>query len=241
MRYLIIVSIFISSLFAITADEIIKKVDNNLQSDTGYSKIDMIMKTKRGTRTLELESWNEGTKKSFIKILAPKKDKGITFLKIDTDMWQYVPRIQKTIKIPSSMMMSSWMGSDFTNDDMAKESSIIEDYNTEILNETQSTYTLNLIPKEEAAVVWDKIVFEVAKENFVPLKATYFDEEGEAVRELLYLDVTKKGIRYFPTRWEMRSMDKPHNLTTILMKEVKFDVELNPQMFTKRSLKRMSR
>ncbi len=241
MRYLIIISIFLNSVFAITADDIIKKVDNNLQSDTGYSKIDMIMKTKRGTRTLELESWNEGTKKSFIKILAPKKDKGITFLKIDTAMWQYVPRIQKTIKIPSSMMMSSWMGSDFTNDDMAKESSIIEDYDTKIANETPSSYTLDLIPKEDAAVVWDKIVFEVQKKNFVPLKATYFDEDGKAVRELLYLDITKKGNRYFPVRWEMRTMDKPHNLTTILMKEVKFDIKLNPKMFTKRSLKRMSR
>ena len=241
MRYLVLISLFINSLLAISADEIIKKVDNNLQSDTGYSKIDMIMKTKRGTRTLALESWNEGTKKSFIKILAPKKDKGITFLKINTAMWQYVPRIQKTIKIPSSMMMSSWMGSDFTNDDMAKESSIIEDYIANISDETQSSYTLDLIPKEDAAVVWDKIVFEVAKENFVPLKATYFDEDGEAVRELLYLDVTKKGSRYFPTRWEMRNIDKPHNLTTILMKEVEFDIKLNPNMFTKRSLKRLSR
>ena len=133
MVKLLIIALIATSVFAITADEIIKKVDNNLQSDTGYSKIDMIMKTKRGTRTLALESWNEGTKKSFMKILAPKKDKGITFLKIDTAMWQYVPRIQKTIKIPSSMMMSSWMGSDFTNDDMAKESSIIEDYDTKFL------------------------------------------------------------------------------------------------------------
>ena len=241
MVKLLIIALIATSVFAITADEIIKKVDNNLQSDTGYSKIDMIMKTKRGTRTLALESWNEGTKKSFMKILAPKKDKGITFLKIDTAMWQYVPRIQKTIKIPSSMMMSSWMGSDFTNDDMAKESSIIEDYDTKVSNETASSYTLDLIPKEDAAVVWDKIVFDVSKENFVPLKATYFDEEGEAVRELLYLDVIKKGSRHFPTRWEMRSMDKPHNLTTILMKEVKFDIKLDSNMFTKRALKRMSR
>lgn len=241
MIKLLTIALVATSVFAITSDEIIKRVDNNLQSDTGYSKIDMIMKTKRGTRTLTLESWNEGTKKSFMKILAPKKDKGITFLKIDTAMWQYVPRIQKTIKIPSSMMMSSWMGSDFTNDDMAKESSIIEDYDTKISNETASSYTLDLIPKEDAAVVWDKIVFDVTKENFVPLKATYFDEEGEAVRELLYLDVIKKGTRYFPTKWEMRSMDKPHNLTTILMKEVVFDIKLDSNMFTKRSLKRMSK
>lgn len=241
MKKLLLIALAVTSVFAITADDIIENVDNNLQSDTGYSKIDMVMKTKRGERTLTLESWNEGTKKSFIKILAPKKDKGITFLKIDTAMWQYVPRIQKTIKIPSSMMMSSWMGSDFTNDDMAKESSIIEDYNTKISDETTSSYTLDLIPKEDAAVVWDKIVFEVKKDKFVPLRATYYDEDGEAIRELLYLDVIKKGDRYFPTKWEMRTMDKPHNLTTILMKEVKFDIKLNPKMFTKRALKRMSK
>ncbi|MCI5132049.1 MAG: outer membrane lipoprotein-sorting protein, partial [Candidatus Electrothrix sp. EH2] len=111
-----------------TAKEIIKKVEDNLNGKTAEMKITMTVKTKRAERTMKMQSWSVGKDKSFIKILYPGKDKGITFLKMDNSMWQYVPRIEKTIKIPASMMLQSWMGSDFSNDDLVRESSISEDY-----------------------------------------------------------------------------------------------------------------
>lgn len=241
MKKMLMLILIVSSIFAITAKQIIQKVNNNLQSNSGYSKIKMIMKSKRGERSITLESWNKGNKKSFMKLLAPKRDKGITFLKIDSAMWQYVPRIQKSIKIPSSMMMSSWMGSDFTNDDMAKESSIVEDYDTLIESEDDELYYIKLTPKEDATVVWDKISYIVAKKGFIPIKAIYYDEDGAEVRSLKYLDVKVIDGRNFPTKWEMRRVDKPHNLTTIIISDVKFDIKIKKSMFTKRALVRLSK
>ena len=107
MRIFTLLFLFSLQLQAITADEIIKKVEHNIQSDSGYSKITMIVTTARGERTMKMQSWNGENEKSFIKVLYPKKDRGITFLKIDTTMWQYVPKIEKIIKIPNSMMMQS--------------------------------------------------------------------------------------------------------------------------------------
>ena len=241
MKTLLLAVVSISLLFGIDADEIIKKMDHNLQSDSGYSKIVMLMKSERNERKMVMESWNEGTEKSFIRIEYPKRDKGITFLKMDNAMWQYVPRIDKTIKIPSSMMMSSFMGSDFTNDDMAKESSVIEDYNKTISKEDDKYYFIDLLPKEDAAVVWGKIEIKIDKSNFVPVEANYYDEDMLMQRVLLYEDIKQFGKRLYPTKWVLKSMDKPNNLTTILMEAVDFDTKVDPDMFTKRGLKRFSK
>lgn len=241
MKTLSLLLIFSIHLLAITADEIIKHVEHNLQSDSGYSKITMTVATSRGERTMRMQSWNRGNEKSFIKILYPKKDRGITFLKIDTTMWQYVPKIEKTIKIPSSMMMQSWMGSDFTNDDMAKESSIVKDYDTSIQAQDEEKYTLNLIPKEDSAVVWGKIVMEIAKEHFVPLKAIYYDEDELEQRVLYYSKVKVYGTHHLPTVMTLIPTDKKSNKTVVTMDEVNFDVKIEDSRFSKSALKRYSR
>jgi outer membrane lipoprotein-sorting protein len=201
----------------------------------------MIVTTARGERTMKMQSWNRGNEKSFIKVLYPKQDRGITFLKIDTTMWQYVPKIEKIIKIPSSMMMQSWMGSDFTNDDMAKESSIVKDYNAEISAEDDTQYTLLLLPKEDAPVVWGKIRMQIAKENFVPLQAVYFDEDGIEKRVLYYSDVKRYGTHYLPTRMTLIPTDKERNKTVVIMDEVDFDIVIDDSRFSKSALKRYSR
>lgn len=228
-------------LMAITPDAIIKKVEHNIQSDSGYSKITMTVTTVRGERTMIMESWNRGHEKSFIKVLYPKQDQGITFLKVDTTMWQYVPKIEKTIKIPSSMMMQSWMGSDFTNDDMAKESSIVDDYNARITVEDPQKYILTLLPKPDAAVVWGKIVLEVAKEHYVPLRAIYYDEDGVQQRILYYSDVKLYGDHYLPTVMTLIPQNKKSNKTVVKMDEVNFDIVIEDARFTKNALVRYSR
>lgn len=228
-------------LLAITADEIIKRVEHNIQSDSGYSKITMIVTTARGERTMKMQSWNRGNEKSFIKVLYPKQDRGITFLKIDTTMWQYVPKIEKIIKIPSSMMMQSWMGSDFTNDDMAKESSIVKDYNAQISAEDEKEYTLSLLPKEDAPVVWGKIVMKIEKEDFIPLRAVYFDEDGIEQRVLYYSEIKVYGTHHLPTRMTLIPSNKAKNKTVVIMDEVNFDIKIDDSRFSKSALKRYSR
>jgi outer membrane lipoprotein-sorting protein len=241
MKKICFLLLFALPLLAITADEIIRNVEHNLQSDSGYSMITMTVTTGRGERTVKLESWNAGNEKSFIKILYPKKDRGITFLKIERVMWQYVPKIEKTIKIPASMMMQSWMGSDFTNDDMVKESSIVKDYHTKVASEDERIYTLKLIPKEDAAVVWGKIVMEVEKEHFVPLKALYYDEDNVLQRTLYYKAVRKITDRYLPTVMELQPAGKSGNKTVVTMDEVDFDAAIEASRFTKNALTRYSR
>lgn len=241
MKTIILIVLFSISLFAFSANDIIKNVQHNIQSDSGYSNVTMVVTTSRGDRTMKMESWNRGNDKSFIKILYPKQDNGITFLKIDTTMWQYVPKIEKTIKIPSSMMMQSWMGSDFTNDDMSKESSIVDDYIPTITSEDAQNYTLTLIPKLDAPVVWGKIIMTIQKEHFIPLKAIYFDEDGKEKRILEYSDIKIVGTRYFPAVMTLIPSDKENNKTVVTMDEINFDTPIEDSRFTMSALKRYSR
>jgi len=228
--------------WALEADDIIKRVEDNLNGETAFLKITMKVKTRRTERTVMMESWSIGREKSFIRINYPLKDKGITFLKIDNVMWQYVPRIEKIIKIPSSMMMQSWMGSDFTNDDLVRESSISDDYHKKILAENESCYEIELLPLEDAPVVWGRIVMAVSKEYFLPVKVRYFDEDGEEVRVLHYLDVKHFGERVYPSRWLMQPLDehKAGHQTIVEISDALFDREIGESYFTKRALKRYS-
>jgi hypothetical protein len=221
-------------------DKIIKKVEDNLNGRTAVMEMTMTVKTKRAKRTMKMKSRSIGSKKSFIKILYPGKDKGITFLKIDSSMWQYVPRIEKTINIPASMMLQSWMGSDFSNDDLVRESSISEDYTKKLLKETESEYRVELLPHEDAAVVWGKIIMAVSKQYFLPTTIQYFDEDDVLIRELSYTDVQQFDDRFYPTRWKVTPMEpeKFGHETVIQVSEAVFDSEVDASYFTKRALKR---
>ncbi len=231
------------SAFADGADEIIKKVEHNLNGNTAVMNLTMVVKTKRAKRTMKMESYSIGNDKSFIKILYPGKDKGITFLKVDNSMWQYVPRIEKTIKIPASMMLQSWMGSDFTNDDLVKESSLSKDYTKKLLDETDEEYMVELLPTEEAAVVWGKIIMGVSKQYYLPTTVHYYDEDDMLIRDLVYTDVQRFGERFYPTTWLMlpKEPQKAGNETIMEISAAVFDEEVSKSYFTKRALKRYSK
>jgi len=241
----LLLSLLIIPLF-LTANEaqaIIKKLEKNLRGDYMYSTMSMIVTSKRGTRTVKIESWSKGNDKSFIKILYPKKDKGITFLKIDNQMWQYIPKIERTIKIPPSMMLQSWMGSDFTNDDMVKESSLEEDYSATILTKNGDSATLELIPKPNAAVVWGKIIVDVDLANAVPLKEIFYDDMMQKVRVMTFSKIEQHGSHKIPMVMELQPLDpdKKKNRTKVILEKVNFDTRIDPSYFTKQALKRYSR
>jgi outer membrane lipoprotein-sorting protein len=240
----ILILIFCSNLlFASLIDDVIKKVEDNLNGKSAKMNIEMIIHTSRTIRTMKLESVSQGTQKSFMKITYPEKDRGITFLKIDHTMWQYVPKIERVIKIPASMMLQSWMGTDFSNDDLVKESSISEDYNSKILSENTNTYKIEQIPKEEAAVVWGKIIMTVSKEFYLPLYVEYYDEDGVLIRVLEYKNIEKFSDRFYPTLWEMtpKDEDKKGNKTIIKVNKAVFDEDIDSGYFTKQALKRYSK
>ncbi len=239
-KIIIFMIVSIISAFAIDSTEIIKKIEDNLNGKTAYMKISMTVQTKRTKRNMKMESWSKGDDKSFIKILYPKKDKGITFLKLNNTMWQYVPRIEKIIKIPASMMLQSWMGSDFSNDDLVKESSLSDDYTHKIIDENDDTYILELIPNEDSAVVWGKIDMKISKQYFLPLEVKYFDEDNLLVRILYYKNIKKLNGKFYPTLWEMIPLneDKKGHKTIMTVEDAIFDKEIKESYFTKRALKR---
>ncbi|MFC1482637.1 outer membrane lipoprotein-sorting protein [Candidatus Margulisiibacteriota bacterium] len=240
---LLIYMLFSTATYSLTVTEILQKSDDIMRGKTSISELEMIVKTKRWTRTVKMKTWSKGTKKSFIKITYPSRDKGITFLKLDTEMWQYVPKIERQIKIPPSMMLQSWMGSDFTNDDLVKESSIVEDYDSKLLSEGEIHYEIELIPKPESAVVWGKIIYYVDVKTFLPVKEEFYDEDGELINILTFSDVKKFNDRLFPSKMVMipQTEDKKGNSTTIIFRKMQFNVPIRNSIFTLQSLKTMSK
>ncbi len=230
-----------ASLMADEASDIIKKIDNNMRGQNIHMKMTMHIVSMGHERTMKMETWAKGSKKSFVKTLYPPKDRGITFLSLDGQMWQYVPKIERTIKIPPSMMLQNWMGSDVTNDDMVKQSSMVDDYDPKILKKEGTLVTLELTPKEDAAVVWGKIVSEVNTSTYTSQKDTFYDEDGEAVRTFNYSEVKKYGKYYTPTHWKIQPIEKPNNYTEIILEDVRYDSKISEQYFRKSALKRFSR
>jgi outer membrane lipoprotein-sorting protein len=202
----------------------------------------MTIITPRWQRTLQLRAWMDRPRRSFIRILEPAKEKGIGSLRIGAEMWNYLPNVERTIKIPPSMMLQPWMGSDLTNDDLVKSSSVIDDYTHRILREEvvagAPAYVLELMPKPDAAVVWGKIIYWVRKGDFIPLKQEFYSERGDLVRTMTFSEVRPMAGRTIPTRWELRPADKPGNMTTFVVKSALYDQPIADEIFTQRNLQK---
>lgn len=219
---------------------VIDRAEKALWGKTVQARLAMTVTTPRWRRTLELQSSMDRPRRSFIRILAPAKEAGIGSLRIGTEMWNYLPAIERTIKIPPSMLTQSWMGSDFTNDDLVKESSLVDDYTQRIVGTDSAggvaVYVVELLPRPEAAVVWGRILFRVRTADFLPVREEFYDERGTLVRVMTFGDVRLLGGRTIPTKWELRSMTKPGNYTTIVMKSATYDAPIADDVFTQRNL-----
>ncbi len=221
--------------------QIIDKIDRLFRSDTSSGNMEMTITTENWTRTLIMEIWTEDLDKTLIHITSPKKDAGITTLRKDTEMWNYFPKINKVMKVPPSMMMSSWMGSDFTNDDLVKESSMTRDYRIKLIDPEDAepeNYYVELIPKEDLPIVWAKIIVAVRKKDYIPVWEAFYDDKGRRMRLMTFSDIKKFGNREIPSVLEMRSLNKPGKKTIIIYKNIEFDMELKPDVFTLRNLQR---
>jgi outer membrane lipoprotein-sorting protein len=204
-------------------------------------QFDMHIVTPRWERTLSLRIWMDRPKRSFVRVLAPAKEAGIGSLRIGNEMWNYLPAVERTIKIPPSMMLQPWMGSDFTNDDLVKQSSAIDDYVQKVLGqetvEGVQIWRVEAVPKPAAAVVWGRIVYWVRR-DFVPVRQEYFSDRGDLVRVMTFSDVRRVGGRTIPARWEMKPLGKPGNSTTIVVKDAAYDVAVDDEVFTQRNLQK---
>ncbi len=241
LKVIILLSFFMLLNAQDSASDIMQKVDANMRGKNVYMQMDMTITSLGHSRTMKMQTWSEGKNKSFVKTIYPPKDKGITFLSLDNQMWQYVPKIERIIKIPPSMMLQNWMGSDITNDDIVKQSSIVDDYDAKILEKSGDIVTIELTPKEDAAVVWSKIVSLINTTNYTSQKDTFYDDEGKEVRTFTYEKVQKSGKYYIPTYWKIQPSDKENSFTEILLKDIKYDTDMSEQYFQKSALKRFSR
>ena len=236
---LLCVSMFTSAISL--ADEkaiaLLKKVDELYRSQSAIATMEMTVVTPNWQRTMTLQSWSRGLDDTFIRILSPKKDRGVATLKLDQEMWNYFPKINKVIKVPPSMMMGSWMGSDFTNDDLVREVSLVEDYHVALSNQAAS-HLLTLIPKKETVTVWGKIEVEVKKDSLMPLEQRYFNEKGMLVRSMVFDKIKKFSGRLMPARLIMTPHNKQGNATTIEYLEMEFDQDLPKNIFSLRNLQK---
>ncbi|MCP4112505.1 MAG: outer membrane lipoprotein-sorting protein [Desulfobacteraceae bacterium] len=242
---LIMLLLIISSpaLFALTPTEIIKKSEQVVQGDTQVAINEITIKTRRWTRTMKMKSFmDRKQKKTFSEIFAPKKDAGNRFLLLDKLMWHYVPKLQQTIKISPSMMLQSWMGSDFTNDDIVKESSIVTDYTHNLLGketvDTFECYKIELLPKPESAVVWGKIIYYARTEDYLPVRKEYYNEHQILKKFMIFSNFKEMHDRVIPTLYKMQTVKKKDKHTLLEITKIKFDIPLKDKVFTLQNLKR---
>lgn len=226
----------------LSGKDIVDRTERLLYGKTLQGEFEMKIATPRWQRTLAMKVWMDRPTRTFIRIVSPAKEAGIGSLRIGDEMWNYLPSIERIVKIPPTMMLQPWMGSDFTNDDLVKEASMTEDYTHRVLGierfEGAEAYRVELLPKADSAVVWGKVVYLVRTSDFVPLQTTYYDERGALVRTMTFKDVKGIGGRTVPTVWEMRPADKPANVTSILFKSPVWDRPIDPEVFTQRNLQR---
>ncbi|MCB2200711.1 outer membrane lipoprotein-sorting protein [bacterium] len=225
------------------AKEIVRKADEHLRGQTNKAEMTMRLERPDWSREISMKSWAKGTQQALILITAPARDEGTTFLKRGNEVWNWVPAVEKVIKIPPSMMMQSWMGSDFTNDDLVKESSIVEDYQHTLLGDTtiadRDCWKIQMIPKEEAAVVWGKVLLWVDKQDDLQLRVEYFDEDEELINVMEMSDIKMMGGRLIPARMEMSPVDEPGNKTILTYQSLDFNIKIKDNFFSEQNMKRV--
>jgi len=225
----------------LSATEIIKKAENNSRGKQLYSEIKMTIVRPTWQREISLKSWSKGTTYSLAVVTAPAKEKGQAFLKRGKDLWNWVPSIGRMIKMSSSVMGQSWMGSDFTNDDLMRESSTLNDY-THALNGNEKVrefdcYKITLTPKETAAVVWGKVIMWIDKKDFIEIKTEFYDEDNVLINTFNSYDIKQYGSRKLPSRMEVVPADKPNQKTIMTIIKYDFDTQIVDTFFSQQNMK----
>ena len=221
-------------------EKILDNVDDIYRSNTSHGILTLAVNTTNWQRTLTLEQWSKDKNKHLIKVLKPKKEKNLSTLRVDNNVWNYMPKVKKVVKIPSSMMSYSWMGSHFTNDDLVKQSRMAKDYDFSIsfegIRDEIDIVEIICIPKKNAAVVWGKVEVVVYRENFIPLRLIYYDEDLNLSRKLEFSNIQIFDNKKIPLQMQMIPEDEPGESTTVQWKEIKFDLTISDDFFSLRKL-----
>ncbi len=233
--------LFTSLSYAESAFDIVQKSDQAMRGKSSYSEATMEIVRPDWTRSMTMKSWTKGTELSLVLVTAPAKDKGSASLKRHREMWSWVPSIERVIKIAPSMLSQSWMGSDFTNDDLINQSSIVVDYQHALLGndsfEGDKVWVIEATAKPDAPVVWNKVTLWISQSTYLQRKVEFYDEFDERVNVLTTYDVKELGGRKIATRMEMKPVDKPGNKTIFTTHQAQFDFDINDDFFSQQQMK----
>lgn len=222
-----------------TIEELLLATDDVQRGGSSHAMMRMEVKTRRYERSMRMEVWSLGTERSLVKILEPVKDAGITTLKVGENLWNYLPKVDRTMKVPSGMMSGSWMGSHFSNDDLVRDSRLSDDFSCGFEakpSEASPDFVIACVPGEQAAVVWGKLVVTVSGDR-IPKSIVYFDEDGERVRTMTYSEVREVNGRMTPMRMELVPHDKEGEYTRMTFEELEIDVPLEESLFSLQALR----
>jgi outer membrane lipoprotein-sorting protein len=221
------------------AADIVRATIDNWRGKSSYGEMTMTIHRPSWERTMSMRAWTQGSKKSLVRITAPKKDAGNGTLMVDNNMWSYAPKVNRVIKVPSSMMGQSWMGSDFSNKDVSRADDIVDQYDHTLLgqeeHEGHAVYVIESIPHEEAAVVWGKEILRV-RDDDVLVSQEYYDQEGVLVKTLRSLEIGEKDGRTIALRQRMAKEGAEDEWTEFLIDDVEFDVDISDNVFTRSNL-----
>lgn len=225
------------------AREIVRKADEKARGASSFAELNMKVIRSGWTREMEMKVWTKGHKLAMVLVTAPAREKGIVYLKVNKEVWNWIPSIERNVKLPPSMMSQSWMGTDFSNDDLVKEFSILDDYTHTLAGEEivegRKCYKVLLIPKPEAAVVWGQVLLWIDTSDFIMLKAEYFDDENVLINRMLVKKVEMLGGRMLPSVLEMIPVDKVGQKTVITYKRLTFDQPIEDNFFSVRQMQKM--
>ena len=224
-----------------TVDELLRRVDDLLRGASSRGTMTMRIKSTKWERELSMAVQSKGADRTLIQILSPPKEKGTATLKVEKNIWHYLPKVDRTIKVPASMMSGAWMGSHFTNDDLVRESRYGNDYQCDferLPDSADGHYLIACIPNEDAPVVWGKVEISVRASDELADEVRFFDERGNLKRTMLYEDIGDLGGKRLPRRIRVLPADKPGELTEISYAEMEFDVEIPDRTFSLQALRR---
>jgi outer membrane lipoprotein-sorting protein len=228
----------------LTAKEIIRRADERFNGEkTSISQMSMTIVRPTWERTFEFKNWTSGREYALTLITAPARDKGQSFLKRKNEMWSWNPTISRLIKLPPSMMSQGWMGSDYTNDDILRESSVVNDYMHEVSGEEEiegrTCYRIRMVAKEDAAVIWGHQIRWIDKADFIFMKSELYDEDGYLVRTELGKEIRQMGGRLIPTRIELIPAEEEGYMTILNIQEIEFNTPINDNFFSQQNMKRV--
>ncbi len=244
MNYSCLLLLFVPAcLKAQTARDIIEAADAHMRGESSQASISIQTIRPAWRREMTVDTWVKGRDLSLILVRAPAREKGIVFLKRKKEVWNWLPALERSIKLPPSMMSQSWMGTDFTNDDLVKEASIVTDYEHRFIGDTtlmnRICYQIELLPKPGAAVVWGRLIVCIDKKDLLELHTRFFDEDGQLVNTMIAEEIKEMDGRLIPTRLVMIPKDKPGQKTIMIYHSIRYNRPIPDAFFSTEQMKKM--